>query len=115
MPPPPKTRAKAAKPKGPRPDTKAQTIAALADKTGLTRAQVTSVLDALFGAVMVTNLQLCSEYTIHGMVKVRVVNKPATPARPGRNPFTGEEIMIKAKPARKAIKVSALKALKDLV
>jgi nucleoid DNA-binding protein len=48
-------------------------------------------------------------------MKVRVVKKPATKSRLGKNPFTGEEITIKAKPARKAIKVTALKGLKDMV
>jgi len=47
-------------------------------------------------------------------VKVRRVKKPATKARKGRNPFTGEEITIKAKPVRNSIKVSAMKALKQL-
>jgi len=47
-------------------------------------------------------------------IKVRRVKKPATKARKGRNPFTGEEIMIKAKPARNSIKVTAMKALKQL-
>ena len=50
-----------------------------------------------------------------GMFKVKVVNKPATKARPGFNPATKQPIMIKAKPARKAIKIMPLKALKDLI
>jgi nucleoid DNA-binding protein len=49
------------------------------------------------------------------MFKVKVVNKPATKARPGFNPATKQPIMIKAKPARKAIKIMPLKALKDLI
>lgn len=48
-------------------------------------------------------------------IKVRRVNKKATKARMGRNPFTGEEIQIPAKPARKSVKVSALKTLKTLI
>jgi nucleoid DNA-binding protein len=43
------------------------------------------------------------------------VHKPAVKARRGTNPFTGEEMMFKAKPARNVIKVGALKALKDMV
>ena len=50
-----------------------------------------------------------------GLVKMLKVKKPATKARPGVNPFTGENIMIKAKPARKIVKVRALKGLKDMV
>jgi nucleoid DNA-binding protein len=43
-----------------------------------------------------------------------VQSKRATKARPGRNPFTGEEIMIAAKPARRVVRVRPLKALKDM-
>jgi nucleoid DNA-binding protein len=46
-------------------------------------------------------------------MKITVINKPATKARKGINPFTKEEQMFKAKPARKVIKVRPLKALKD--
>jgi nucleoid DNA-binding protein len=48
-------------------------------------------------------------------MKIKVVNKPARPARMGVNPFTGEEMMFKAKPASKGVKVLALKGLKDMV
>ena len=46
-------------------------------------------------------------------MKITVVTKPATKARKGINPFTKEEQMFKAKPARKVIKVRPLKNLKD--
>lgn len=48
-------------------------------------------------------------------IKVRRVMKKATKARVGRNPFTGEEIQIPAKPARKSVKVTALKTLKSII
>ena len=48
-------------------------------------------------------------------IKVRKAIKPATKSRKGRNPFTGEEITISAKPKRTTAKVTALKALKELV
>ena len=38
-------------------------------------------------------------------MKLTVKKKPATKARKGINPFTGEEMMFKAKPASKAAKV----------
>jgi hypothetical protein len=47
-------------------------------------------------------------------LKVIVVNKPATPARRGINPFTKQEQMFAAKPARRVVKIRALKALKDM-
>src|SRR3990167_8123991 len=49
------------------------------------------------------------------MMKISVVKKPARAARKGINPFTGEEIMIKAKPAYKTVKIRALKKLKEMV
>ncbi len=48
-------------------------------------------------------------------VKLRRVERAATQARKGRNPLTGEDIMIKAKPARKVIRALPLKALKDVL
>ena len=33
----------------------------------------------------------------------------------GTNPFTKEEMVVKAKPAKNVVKVTALKGLKDLV
>ncbi|MCI0440872.1 MAG: HU family DNA-binding protein, partial [Chloroflexi bacterium] len=48
-------------------------------------------------------------------VKLRRVEKPATQVRKGRNPLTGEEIMIKTKPARKIIPALPLKALKEVL
>jgi hypothetical protein len=47
-------------------------------------------------------------------MRINVINKPAVKARKGINPFTKEEQMFKAKPARKVIKVRPLKALKDM-
>ena len=46
-------------------------------------------------------------------VQLKMVDKPATPARPGRNPATGEEIMIPARPARNVLRVTPMKKLKD--
>jgi nucleoid DNA-binding protein len=47
-------------------------------------------------------------------MKITVITKPATKARLGINPFTKQEVMFKAKPARKVVKIRALKALKDM-
>jgi hypothetical protein len=47
-------------------------------------------------------------------MKIMVVEKPATPERKGINPFTKQEQIFQAKPARKVIKVRPLKALKDM-
>jgi hypothetical protein len=54
-------------------------------------------------------------FTVPGLLKLRLVRKAATKAKPGKNPFTGQAIMIKAKPARNVVRARPLKALSDLV
>jgi len=54
-------------------------------------------------------------FTIPGLLKMRVAKKPARKASKGINPFTGEEMMFKAKPASKTVKVVALQGLQDMV
>ena len=85
----------------------------IAAKSGLTKTQVKAALDGL-GAVIEAELKAGRPVGVAGLVKITTVRKPATAARPGRNPFTGEAITIKAKPARKVVKVRALKSLKDM-
>jgi nucleoid DNA-binding protein len=101
---------------GSKPATKTEIYGTLADKTGLSKKQVSSVFDAL---AELLGKEIGKKgpglFTIPGLFKVKVVHKPATKARPGFNPATKQPIMIKAKPARKAIKVLPLKALKDLI
>jgi nucleoid DNA-binding protein len=55
------------------------------------------------------------EFNFLGLMKLRTVNKPATPARKGRNPFTGQDIMIKAKPASRKVRVRALRTLNGML
>ena len=55
------------------------------------------------------------EVLIPGLLKLNIVDKPATPKHEGVNPFTKEPMTYKAKPARKVIKVRTLKALKDAI
>lgn len=96
-----------------KPPTKAAALDEIADESGCSKSDVRKVLDAL-EAVLGKNIRKYGEFTIHGMVKVRKVHKKATAARPGRNPATGEAIMIKAKPAHDVIRVRVLKRVKDL-
>ncbi len=48
-------------------------------------------------------------------MKIKVVHKPATSERKGINPFTKEETVFKAKPAKNVVKVVPLRGLKELV
>jgi nucleoid DNA-binding protein len=96
--------------------TKAQVVGEVANATDLDKKSVNRVFDALQEII---RKQLTGrgpgEFVIPGLVKLRVVKKPATKERQGINPFTKEPITIPAKPASKKVRATALKALKDLV
>ena len=97
--------------------TKTQVIAAISEDTGLSKKEIASVFSNL-GELIQRHMQArgSGEFTIPDAgVKIRRVIKPARKARMGRNPFTGEEIKIAAKPKSKAIKCSALAALKKTI
>ena len=94
--------------------TKTQIVGALADSTGLTKKQVSSVLDAMNNLIEGSiKKRGAGEFTIPGMMKITTVRKPAVKARKGINPFTGEETMFKAKPATTAVKIRPLKKMKE--
>ena len=94
--------------------TKTQIVGTIADNTGLTKKQVSDVMqqmDALIeGSIKKRG---AGEFTIPGMMKITTVRKPAVKARKGINPFTGEETMFKAKPASTAVKIRPLKKMKE--
>lgn len=95
---------------------KAHLYAHIAECTNLSRKGISDVFAAL-GEVMESHLKKGGpgEFTVPGLMKCKVIRKPATKARKGINPFTGEEVTFKAKPARNVIKVRPLKALKEMV
>lgn len=95
---------------------KAQFVAAVAEKSGLTKKQANAALDAI-NKVVARELgnKGPGEVVLPGLLKLSVVNKPATSQHEGVNPFTKEPMTYKAKAARKVVKASALKALKDAV
>ena len=95
--------------------TKSETLTYLAEKTDLTKKEVGEVFEALNTLIKRDLKRGPGVYTVPGLMKIKVVRKPATRARKGVNPFTGEEMMFKAKPARNVVKVLALKGLKDMV
>ena len=97
--------------------TKAQVLQAIADETAIAKKDVAAVFAAL-GDLIERHIKRngSGEFQIPDTgVKIRRVKKPARKARMGRNPATGEEIKIAAKPAQTTVKVSALKALKDKI
>ena len=99
-----------------KPLSKAEIVADLAEKSTLSKKVVGDVLDhleALIGKSI--GKKGSGIFALPGLLKIQVVEKKAVPAREGRNPATGEKIHIAAKPARKVVKVRALKKLKEMI
>ena len=96
--------------------TKSEVYGDLAEGTDLTKRQVAALFDGLSGLIKKDlGKRGPGVFTVPGLMKIKVVRKPATKARRGVNPFTGEEMMFKAKPARNVVKVQPLKNLKAMV
>ena len=84
--------------------------------TGLTKKQVSSVIDEL--AILIERhikKRAPGQFTLPGLMKIEVKRRPATKARKGINPFTKEETIFKAKPAHNVVKIRPLKGMKDMV
>jgi nucleoid DNA-binding protein len=98
------------------PMTKSALYAAIADKTELKKKDVDAVFSAM-SEIIEGHLKKggAGVFTLPGLCKMKVVRKPATKARKGINPFTGEETMFKAKPARNIVKIAPLKGAKEMV
>jgi nucleoid DNA-binding protein len=96
--------------------TKTEVYSTIAEGAGLTRKQVSSVFDGLANLIG-NNLGKKGPgiFTVPGLLKLKVVRKPATKEREGVNPFTGEKMIFKAKPARNVVKALPLKNLKKMV
>ena len=81
---------------------------------GLSKKDVRGVLEGL-AAIAYKELKKSGSFLVPGLAKFVVIKKPATKARKGINPFTKEEMMFKAKPARKIVRARPVKAAKDAV
>jgi nucleoid DNA-binding protein len=99
-----------------KPATKSEILANIAESTELSRKQVSAVFDALAEQIKgAVSKKGPGVFAVPGLMKIKVVNKPATKAAMWVNPFTKLEEMRKAKPATRKIKVLPLKGLKDFV
>lgn len=103
--------------KGPKAPTKSEIMNNIAEATGHTKKEIAAFFEAL-------NLEIeknvakkggPGQFTIPGLCKIVVQDKPAMPKREVRNPGTGEMVWAKPRPARRVVKVRALKGLKDMV
>ncbi len=99
-----------------KPMTKSEILTALSESSGFSKKEVAGLFDDL-ATLIGKNVGKRGPgvFTIPGLAKIKVVRKPATKARPGINPFTKEETIFKAKPARNVVKILPLKGLKDMV
>ena len=98
-----------------KPPTKAEIYKAISEQTDFSRKDVVAVLDSLT-EVMVKSLKKNGEFNLLGLGKMTVVKKPAIKGgKMVKNPFTGEMVPQKPRPASKNVKIRALKGLKDKV
>jgi len=99
-----------------KPRTKSDVQAVIAEHVGISKKEVSAVFETM-GSMIAADLSKgnAGTFNVPGLMKVTVQRKPATKARKGINPFTGEMTTFKAKPARNVVKVRPLKALKDMV
>ena len=99
------------------PLSKTQMLNAISEQTGLSRKDVTAVVDGL-SSVIEGHLKpgAAGVFKLPGLLKINIVDKPASPPRWGvPNPFRpGETMNVAAKPASRRVKVSAMKNLKAM-
>jgi nucleoid DNA-binding protein len=95
---------------------KSEVFQTIGQHVGMHRRDVAAMFHALGGIIRSDLSKIGAGVSnIPGLLRITVKRKPATPARMGINPFTKEQVMFKAKPARNVVKVRPLKALKDMV
>ncbi len=88
----------------------------IGEHTGVHRRDVAAAFHAL-GALIKADLSKSGSgvFKVPGLMRITVTRKPATKARMGINPFTKEEVMFKAKPARNVVRIRPLRGLKEMV
>ena len=99
-----------------KPMNKTEVLNTLAEKTGVAKKDVAAIFDelaTLIGSEL--SKKGPGQFTVPGLLKLKVREKAAVPAGMRKNPFTGEMKQMPAKPASRAVKATALKKLKDMV
>ena len=95
--------------------TKSEIFTRLAEQTEIPRRDIRGIFDELSSLAGRHLSKGPGQFTIPGLCKMVVKVRPARKARKGTNPFTGEEMMFKAKPKSKTVRIRPVKALKDMV
>ncbi|MCC6426188.1 MAG: HU family DNA-binding protein [Phycisphaerales bacterium] len=95
---------------------KGEIFSTIAEHVGVTRKQVSHVFDIMGSMIGADLAKGAGEFAVPGMMRIKVIKKPATKATTKPNPFKpGEMMTVKAKPARNIIKIRPLKGLKEMV
>ncbi len=95
--------------------TKSQLVEKISEQhSEISKRDIKGIMETLT-AVGHKELKKAGVFVVPGFAKFEVAKKPATKAREGTNPFTGEKMMFKAKPARKIVRARPVKAIKDAV
>ena len=98
-----------------KPPTKSQLYSEIAEKTDLSRKEVSAVFEQL-DEIAKRSLKKHDAFTIPGMAKLVIQKKKAVKEHERPDPFNkGQMMTVKAKPARKVVKARLLKNLKDAV
>ncbi len=101
---------------GNKPLNKSQLVDAVAASTELKRKEVNAVMESLNDIIAAQiGKRGPGVFMLPGLLKIKVITKPARKARKGVNPFTGEEMMFKARPAKKVAKIQPLKKIKAML
>jgi len=98
-----------------KPLNKTQILQHMADATGTDKKQVGEFFDELAKLIEQNLKDGPGVFTLPGLLKIKVVRKPATPEREGIDPFTKQPKVFAAKPAKNVVKAQPLKGLKDMV
>ncbi len=106
--------ARRAKKTAKKPPTKSEIFGTISDKTDMSKRDIALVFNEL-NPIIKKSLRSSGGFTLPGLCKMTVKRKPARKARKGINPFTGEQMMFKAKPASKAVRIRPLKNVKEMV
>ena len=95
--------------------TKSELVSYVADKHEITKKMTSEILDSIKEVVTAHVAKKGpGQFTWAGFFKVERTSVKARKARNGVNPFTGEAMVIKAKPASQKIKIKPLKDLKNV-
>jgi nucleoid DNA-binding protein len=99
-----------------KPRSKSAVFGTIAQHVGIHRRDVAGVFHVM-GSMIKADLSKSGSgvFKVPGLMRITVKRKPATKERQGINPFTKEQVMFKAKPARNVIRVRPLQSLKAMV